>query len=182
MVLYSSNVWFPFELESIWIQSKFFPYCNPFVLLLEVLQFYTKHKAAPFSFNRGKIDCPIKLPYNLVCNHEPNSNAICVDHLLIPNKPEQLKQLFLILCFNPNTTVLHRNLKKPIALRILLNFNIDDDMTLPSELDSVALDAEQNLHYPLLVRHYKRAVKALFGVELIVRYINEIYFELHILF
>jgi hypothetical protein len=88
--------------------------------------------------------------------------------LLIQNKPEQLEQLFLIFGFNPNTAVFDRNLKVPVALRILLNFNIDDDMTLASELDSVALDAEQDLHYSLLVSHYKRAVEALFSVELIV--------------
>jgi len=88
MVLYPSNIWFPFKLKSVWIQSKLFSLSYLFILLVKVLKFYAEDKAAAFSFDGGEVYCAVELANNLVCNHESNADAVCVHGLLIHNEPK----------------------------------------------------------------------------------------------
>ena len=100
---------------------------------------------------------------------------------MIIKKTKKFKKLILIFFLDANARVFDTYLQELFSI-LRHDLNLNGNISFPRELDSIALDAQQNLHDPLFIGDDQRSVGILILIKLIVTYIREIDFEFNFLF
>jgi len=142
------------------------------LLIFFWVQIDGKREGGANVFFRVEPHGPSKLFDQLLRDNQAESDPVCVHLVGILHEPEQLEQLVVVLFLNADPRVLDLHLQQFGSIFLRQDIHTNGDPSFFGELESIALDVEQDLHNPLLVASYQGTLFFFFTVDVVFSFRN----------